>query len=69
MDFRASIRRMANINEYIIFCFYRILHIIGDVLFSTKPSSPYDLALVQMRDSVVDAVIPQMAKRINQGLL
>lgn len=50
------------------FCFYRFLHIIGDVLFSTKPSSPYDLALVQMRDSVTDAVTPRMAERFNQGL-
>lgn len=41
----------------------------GDVLFSTKASSPYDLALVQMRETVTEAVIPQMAQRFNPGLI
>lgn len=38
------------------------------MLFSTKPSSPYDLALVQLRASVTDAVTPRMADRFDQGL-
>uniref|UniRef100_A0A3Q0SR34 Peroxisomal leader peptide-processing protease n=1 Tax=Amphilophus citrinellus TaxID=61819 RepID=A0A3Q0SR34_AMPCI len=33
---------------------------VGDVLFSTKASSPYDLALVQLRDSVPEAVVPRI---------
>uniref|UniRef100_A0A3Q3WM61 Peroxisomal leader peptide-processing protease n=1 Tax=Mola mola TaxID=94237 RepID=A0A3Q3WM61_MOLML len=44
-----------------------LLNIVGDVLFSTKASSPYDLALVQMRETVTEAVIPQMAQRFNPG--
>ncbi|XP_068183612.1 peroxisomal leader peptide-processing protease [Antennarius striatus] len=40
---------------------------VGDVLFSTKSSSPYDLALVQLRDSVTNAVVPQMAQNFNPG--
>lgn len=39
----------------------RVHDIVGDVLFSTKASSPYDLALVQLRDSTTEVVAPQMA--------
>ncbi|XP_034538321.1 peroxisomal leader peptide-processing protease [Notolabrus celidotus] len=45
----------------------RVHDMVGDVLFSTKASSPYDLALVQMRDSIMKAVIPQMAQSFNPG--
>uniref|UniRef100_H3CT99 Peroxisomal leader peptide-processing protease n=1 Tax=Tetraodon nigroviridis TaxID=99883 RepID=H3CT99_TETNG len=45
----------------------RFLHITGDVLFATKPSSPYDLAVVQMRDSITHVVTPRMADTFNQG--
>lgn len=42
---------------------------VGDVLFSTKASSPFDLALVQMRDPIKKTVVPQMAQRFNPGLM
>ncbi|XP_059179864.1 peroxisomal leader peptide-processing protease [Centropristis striata] len=45
----------------------RVHDVVGDVLFSTKASSPYDLALVQLRDSVTKAAIPQMAQSYNPG--
>lgn len=41
----------------------------GGTLFSTKPSSPYDLALVQLRGSVPEAAVPQMAQSFNPGLV
>uniref|UniRef100_A0A3Q3E5X9 Peroxisomal leader peptide-processing protease n=1 Tax=Labrus bergylta TaxID=56723 RepID=A0A3Q3E5X9_9LABR len=34
----------------------KVLDVVGDVLFSTRASSPYDLAFVQMRDAVKHAV-------------
>lgn len=40
----------------------------GDLLFSTKATSPYDLALVQLRDAVTEAVVPKMAQSFNPGL-
>lgn len=49
--------------------FHRVPHIVGDVLFSTKASSPYDLALVQLRESIPEAVVPQMAQSFNPGLI
>lgn len=49
--------------------FFRVPDIKGDVLFSTKASSPYDLALVQLRDSVTEAVVPKMAQSFNPGLI
>ncbi|KAF3842034.1 hypothetical protein F7725_023985 [Dissostichus mawsoni] len=45
----------------------RVHDVIGDVLFSTKASSPYDLALVQMRDPATGAVVPRMAQSYNPG--
>ncbi|TMS04459.1 Peroxisomal leader peptide-processing protease [Larimichthys crocea] len=45
----------------------RVRDIVGDVLFSTKASSPYDLALVQLRDSTIEAVVPRMAQSFNPG--
>ncbi|XP_068424149.1 peroxisomal leader peptide-processing protease [Clinocottus analis] len=45
----------------------RILDVVGDVLFATKASSSYDLALVQLRDSVTEAVAPRMAQSYNPG--
>ncbi|AWP13932.1 putative peroxisomal leader peptide-processing protease [Scophthalmus maximus] len=45
----------------------RVRNFVGDVLFSTKSSSPYDLALVQLRHSVPGAVVPRMAQSFNPG--
>uniref|UniRef100_A0A8D3BW38 Peroxisomal leader peptide-processing protease n=1 Tax=Scophthalmus maximus TaxID=52904 RepID=A0A8D3BW38_SCOMX len=45
-----------------------VRNFVGDVLFSTKSSSPYDLALVQLRHSVPGAVVPRMAQSFNPGL-
>ncbi|KAK2824352.1 hypothetical protein Q5P01_021527 [Channa striata] len=45
----------------------RVQDIVGDVLFSTQASSPYDLALVQLRDSAPQAVVPQMTKSFHPG--
>lgn len=41
----------------------------GDVLFSTKPSSPYDLALIELRVPVPEAVIPRMSKGFHPGMI
>lgn len=51
------------------FPFHRVRDVVGDVLFSTKASSPYDLALVQLRDSATEAVVPRMAQSYNPGLI
>ncbi|XP_044070975.1 peroxisomal leader peptide-processing protease [Siniperca chuatsi] len=45
----------------------RVHDVVGDVLFSTIASSPYDFALVQLRDSATEAVVPQMAQSFNPG--
>lgn len=45
----------------------RVHDMVGDVLFSTKASSPYDLALVQPRNLIMTAVVPQMAQSFNPG--
>lgn len=45
----------------------RVQDMTGDVLFSTKASSPYDVALVQLRRSLPEAVVPQMAQRFSPG--
>ncbi|XP_042358410.1 peroxisomal leader peptide-processing protease [Plectropomus leopardus] len=45
----------------------RVHDVVGEVLFSTKASSPYDLALVQLRDSTTKAVVPRMAQSYNPG--
>lgn len=45
----------------------RVHDVTGDVLFSTKASSPFDLALVQLRDSTTEAVVPRMAQRFSPG--
>ncbi|XP_069548803.1 peroxisomal leader peptide-processing protease [Brachyistius frenatus] len=45
----------------------RVHNIIGDVLFSTKASSPYDLALVELRLSVPEAAVPRMSQTFNPG--
>ncbi|KAM4729372.1 peroxisomal leader peptide-processing protease isoform 2-T2 [Anableps anableps] len=39
----------------------RVRDVVGDVLFSTKASSPYDLALIELRVPVPEAVIPRMS--------
>lgn len=48
---------------------HRVAGIVGDVLFSTKESSPYDLAVVQLRDSLLEASVPQMAQSFHPGFV
>lgn len=45
----------------------RILNYSADVIFSTKPSSPYDLALVELREALPEAVIPRMSNSFTPG--
>lgn len=49
--------------------FFRVAAVVGDVLFSTKESSPYDLAVVQLRDSLSEASVPQMAQSFHPGFV
>lgn len=58
-----------NVFLFVGICFHRILDIVGEVLFSTKASSPYDLAVVQLRDPVPEAVVPRIAQRFHAGLI
>ncbi|XP_067093205.1 peroxisomal leader peptide-processing protease isoform X2 [Osmerus mordax] len=41
--------------------------VMGDVLYSTKDSSPYDVAIVQLRDPTVEAVMPRLATSFQLG--
>ncbi|XP_077438884.1 peroxisomal leader peptide-processing protease isoform X2 [Vanacampus margaritifer] len=45
----------------------RVMDTVGDVLFSTEASSPYDIAVVRSRELIVDVVVPQMAHEFNTG--
>ncbi|XP_068597593.1 peroxisomal leader peptide-processing protease [Brachionichthys hirsutus] len=45
----------------------RVHVLVGDVLFSTRASSPFDLALVRPRGSVADAAAPRLARSFNPG--
>ncbi|XP_028324534.1 peroxisomal leader peptide-processing protease [Gouania willdenowi] len=45
----------------------RVRHIVGDVLFSTQPSSPYDLALVEMRHPYSEVIVPRMSQNFTPG--
>ncbi|XP_053188887.1 peroxisomal leader peptide-processing protease [Scomber japonicus] len=45
----------------------RVHDVVGDVLFFTKVSSPYDLAVVQLRDSTPEFVVPHLAQSFNPG--
>ncbi|XP_061600966.1 peroxisomal leader peptide-processing protease [Cololabis saira] len=45
----------------------RVHDLDGDVLFSTKESAPYDLAFVQLRVPVPEAVLPRMAQSFKPG--
>nr|XP_020458696.1 peroxisomal leader peptide-processing protease [Monopterus albus] len=45
----------------------RVHACVGDVLFSTKASSPYDLALVQLQTSCPEAATPRMAQSFHPG--
>lgn len=45
----------------------RVLNMVADVLFSTNDSSPYDLAVVQLRESFAGASVPQMATSFYPG--
>ncbi|XP_013860562.1 peroxisomal leader peptide-processing protease [Austrofundulus limnaeus] len=45
----------------------RVRHMFGDVLFSTKPSSPYDLAFVELKVPVPDAVVPRTSPSFPPG--
>lgn len=42
---------------------------VADVLFSTNDSSPYDLAVVQLRESFAGASVPQMATSFTPGFV
>lgn len=65
-----SFRKLQCVSPQCVFClFHRVCDIVGDVLFSTKASSPYDMALLQLRDSPTEAVVPRMAQRFNPGLI
>ncbi|XP_046885156.1 peroxisomal leader peptide-processing protease [Hypomesus transpacificus] len=41
--------------------------VMGDVLYSTKDSSPYDVAIVQLRDPTPEAVMPHLATSFQLG--
>ncbi|KAL6101927.1 tysnd1 [Pungitius sinensis] len=45
----------------------RVQDVTGDVLFATNATSSYDLALVKLRDSVTEAVVPCMTQSYNPG--
>lgn len=44
-----------------------VLDMVADVLFSTSQSSPYDLAVVQLREAFAAASVPEMATRFHPG--
>lgn len=46
---------------------HRFTDVRGDVLFSTQESSPFDLAVVKLRDRVDEAVVPQMSSCFHTG--
>uniref|UniRef100_A0A3P9K826 Peroxisomal leader peptide-processing protease n=1 Tax=Oryzias latipes TaxID=8090 RepID=A0A3P9K826_ORYLA len=46
----------------------RVLDVSGDVIFCTKASSPYDLALMELRVPVPEAVVPRMSQSFNPGV-
>ena len=46
---------------------FRFHVVMGDVLFSTKSSSSYDFAVVQLRDSAPEVVVPPVAKSFQPG--
>ncbi|XP_024152263.1 peroxisomal leader peptide-processing protease [Oryzias melastigma] len=46
----------------------KVLDVLGDVIFCTKASSPYDLALVELRVPVPGAVVPRMSQSFNPGV-
>lgn len=45
----------------------RVRDVVGDVLFTTKASSPYDLALIELRVPIPEAVIPRMSQSFDLG--
>ncbi|XP_053731605.1 peroxisomal leader peptide-processing protease [Synchiropus splendidus] len=45
----------------------RVLTVPGDVLFSTNATSPYDVAVVQLREPVPEALVPRMAESFSPG--
>nr|XP_057915260.1 peroxisomal leader peptide-processing protease [Doryrhamphus excisus] len=45
----------------------RVLHSVADVIFSTKASSSYDVAVVQLREPIPDAIVPRMAQKFQPG--
>ncbi|CAN9499754.1 unnamed protein product [Ophioblennius macclurei] len=45
----------------------RVRHITGDVVFSTEVTSPYDLAVVELRVPFPEAVAPRMANSFTPG--
>ncbi|XP_056147807.1 peroxisomal leader peptide-processing protease [Lampris incognitus] len=45
----------------------RFTDVVGDVLFTTKASSPYDLALVKLRHPAPEVVVPRLAETVQPG--
>ncbi|XP_061645366.1 peroxisomal leader peptide-processing protease isoform X1 [Phyllopteryx taeniolatus] len=63
-------RHVVNGKSTVALKFYhkdRVLDSVGNVLFSTKASSPYDVAVVRPRESILDVVVPRMAHEFNTG--
>lgn len=57
------------IQEMCFFFFYptRFHTMAGDVVFSTKASSPYDIALVQLKTDPPCEAVPQIASYFKPG--
>ncbi|XP_007249568.3 peroxisomal leader peptide-processing protease [Astyanax mexicanus] len=60
VDGKAFLLVRVNVNE-------RLLTLKGRVLFSTKASSPYDIAVVELQEPFADVVVPQLATRFQPG--
>ncbi|KAM4607040.1 peroxisomal leader peptide-processing protease [Polymixia lowei] len=63
-------RHVVNGKSFVTLRFYhrdRFHDVVGDVLFSTQATSPYDLALVKLRDSAPEFVVPRLAKSFQPG--
>lgn len=45
----------------------RFTDVVGDVLFSSQESSPFDLSVVKLRETVSEAVVPKMTESFSTG--
>lgn len=52
---------------FCLFLFCRVCQVVGDVLFSTKSSSPFDLAFVELKVPVPEAALPRMSQSFIPG--